>query len=116
MKYLLEGKTSLVIGLRFIFLLWILSSSISLNAQAVLSGSQTGALQDMQRSDGFFTISNRNYGFDEELTRVFYDGQEVGSDFLNENIVVRFVTNRDGLMVRIEVLGPIENIMALEES
>jgi hypothetical protein len=35
---------------------------------------------------------------------------------LNENIVVRFVTNRDGLMVRIEVLGPIENIMALEES
>ena len=116
MKYLLEGKTSLVIGLRFIFLLWILSSSISLNAQAVLSGSQTGALQDMQRSDGFFTISNRNYGFDEELTCVFYDGQEVGSDFLNENIVVRFVTNRDGLMVRIEVLGPIENIMALEES
>ena len=64
----------------------------------------------------FFTISNCNYGFDEELTRVFYDGQEVGSDFLNENIVVRFVTNRDGLMVRIEVLGPIENIMALEES
>ena len=48
------------------------------------------------------------------MTRVFYDGQEVGSDFLNENIVVRFVTNRDGLMVRIEVLGPIENIMALE--
>ena len=35
---------------------------------------------------------------------------------LNENIVVRFVTNRDGLVVRIEVLGPIENIMALEES
>jgi len=116
MKYLIERKTNLVVGLRLVLLLLILGSSISLKAQAVLSGSQTGTIQDMQRSDGIFTISNRNYGFDEELTRVFYDGTEVGPDFLNEGIVVRFVVNRDGLMVRIEVLGPIENILALEPS
>jgi hypothetical protein len=116
MRYLLARKANAVVGLRVVLFLWIFGSSISLNAQAVLSGSQTGTIQDMQRSDGFFTISNRNYGFDEELTRVFYDGEEVGPDFLNEDIVVRFVVNRDGLMIRIEVLGPIERIQALEES
>jgi|TARA_B110000211_G_scaffold194849_1_gene223230 hypothetical protein len=116
MKCLLEVKTNPVAGLRLVFLLWLLGSSASLNAQAVLSGTQIGTIQDMQRSEGIFVISNRNYGFDEELTRVFYDGGEVGPDFLNEGLVVRFVVSRNGLIVRIEVLGPIANIMALEPS
>ena len=116
MKCLLEVKTNPVAGLRLVFLLWLLGSSASPNAQAVLSGTQIGTIQDMQRSEGIFVISNRNYGFDEELTRVFYDGGEVGPDFLNEGLVVRFVVSRNGLIVRIEVLGPVANIMALEPS
>lgn len=97
-------------------LLAVLSCSTFVSAQGVLSGSQTGTLEDMRQGDGFLTISGRNYDYHNDITEVFYDGQKVRTLFLNEGLVVRFVLNRDGILSRIEVLGPVDMIEALEES
>jgi hypothetical protein len=70
----------------------------------------------MHQSDDYLTISGRDYGFHNDITLVFYDGEEVPTNFLNEGLVVRFVVNRDGVLARIEVLGPLNLIEALVES
>ncbi|GJM12314.1 MAG: hypothetical protein DHS20C12_07170 [Pseudohongiella sp.] len=97
-------------------LLMALGFTTALSAQGVLSSSQTGTIQEISRSQGYITISGRNYSFDYDVTQVYYDGNEESSDFLNDGLVVRFTTNRDGVLARIEILGPLNLIEALVES
>jgi hypothetical protein len=106
----------LATNIRRLILLVVLSCSAVVSAQGVLSGSQTGTIEGMHQSDDYLTISGRNYGFHNDVTHVFYDGEEVATNFLNEGLVVRFVVNRDGVLARIEVLGPLNLIKALIES
>ena len=106
----------LAANIRRLVLLVVLSCSVVVSAQGVLSGSRTGTIEGMHQSDDYLTISGRNYGFHNDVTVVFYDGKQVETNFLNEGLVVRFVVNRDGVLTRIEVLGPLNLIEALVES
>lgn len=106
----------LTASIRRWILLVVLSCSTIVSAQGVLSGSQTGTLEDMRQGEGFMTISGKDYGYHNDVTEVFYDGKKVRTLFLNEGLVVRFVVNRDGILARIEILGPVDLIEALEES
>lgn len=90
-------------------------ASFSLNAQGVLSNAQTGTIQVDAQDDGFLTISGNNYGFDNGLSLVFLNGEEVGSEVLDEGLVVRYTLNGDGVLTRLEILGPINLIRSLEE-
>lgn len=110
------GEWTLATSIRRWLLLIVLCSSAAISAQGVLSGSQTGTIEDMRQSDGFLTISGRNYDYHNDVTQVFYDGEQVATNFLNVGLVVRFVLNREGVLSRIEVLGPVNLIEALEES
>jgi len=97
-------------------LLAVLGFSTVLSAQGVLSGARTGTIEEINQTDYYLTISGRNYDYDHSITQVFYAGNEERLHFLNEGLVVRFVVNRDGVLTRIEVLGPVGLIQALEES
>ena len=97
-------------------LLVVLSCSAVISAQGVLSDSRTGTIEGLHQSDDYLTISGRDYGFHNDVSLIFYDGEEVDTDFLNEGLVVRFVVNRDGVLARIEILGPLNLIEALVES
>lgn len=110
------GKLNLATNIRRWILLVVLGCTSAISAQGVLSGAQTGTLQEMRQADGYMTISGRDYGYDNDVTVIFYDGQQVRTQFLNEGLVLRFVVNRDGVLSRIEILGPIDLIEALEES
>ena len=103
----------LMTAFRRCILLVVLACSTVLSAQGV---AQTGTLEEMHQADGYMTISGRNYDFKHSVTEVYYDGKKVRAHFLNEGLVVRFVVNRDGVLARIEILGPINLIEALEES
>ena len=113
-----NSKVALILtaNIRRLILLVVLSCSAAVSAQGVLSGSRTGTIEGMHQSDDYLTISGRNYGFHHDVTSVFYDGEEVATNFLNVGLVVRFVVNRDGMLTRIEVLGPLNLIEALVES
>lgn len=106
----------LAANIRRLILLVVLSCSAVVSAQSVLSDAQTGTIEGMHQSDDYMTISGRDYGFHNDVTRVFYDSEEVATNFLNEGLVVRFVVNRDGVLARIEILGPLNLIEALEDS
>lgn len=94
----------------------LLFASFAANAQGVLTGVQTGTVQAEAQDDGYITISGRNYGFDNQVTQVILNGEEIGSDALDEGLVVRYTLNGDGVLTRIEILGPMNMIRALEES
>lgn len=110
------GKLILAINIRRWILLVVLGCTSVTSAQGVLSGAQTGTLEGMYQADRYLTISGRDYGFRNGVTEIFYDGNKVRSNFLNIGLVVRFVVNRDGVLSRIEILGPVNLIEALEES
>ena len=85
-------------------------------AQDVLPGAQTGTLQLMRQDDGFITISGRNYNFDNEISKVFLSGDEVDSAMPDEGMVVRYTRNQQGVLLRIEIIGPASKIRAIQDS
>jgi hypothetical protein len=115
MKYLLHISANVGILTRTIGLALLLAS-LPATAQGVLTSAQTGTIQLEAQDDGYITISGQNYGYDNEITQVILNGQEIGSNALDEGLVVRYTLNGDGVLTRIEILGPMNMIRALEES
>lgn len=116
MKYFSAPNTIFATSLRPSILFLLLVFSILLHGQTVLSGTRTGTIQGMHQGDGYLTISGNDYDFHNDVSIVYYNGEEVGDRFLNEGLVVRFVLNNNNMLSRIEVLGPLDLIEALEES
>lgn len=116
MKHLFMFRNSSAVarGLALVLML----ASFSVSAQGVLSSTntQTGTIQVEAQDDGYLTISGQNYTFSSELSLVFLNGEEVGDQALDEGLVVRYTLNRDGVLTRIEILGPINLIQSLEPS
>ena len=87
--------------------------SQSEDAQTGLPCSQVGTVGLQELEDYFLTISGRRYGFDYELSKVFLRGEEVEAAFLDTGMVVRFTLDSASTLVRIEILGPFEQIRPL---
>lgn len=89
-------------------LVFIMFASFSLSAQGVLSNTptQTGTIQVEAQDDGYITISGRNYGYLDGVSLVYLNGEQVPSESLGEGVVVRFTVNGDGVLTRLELLGP----------
>lgn len=92
--------------LRLGFLLLLLGIGVTASAQEVLQGAQSGTMQAIAQDDGTITISGANYRFDNGITKVFYAGEAVDSAILQGGMVLRFTVNREGIVDRIEILGP----------
>ena len=115
MKYLLHIGVNVRNLTRTIGVVLLLAS-MSAAAQGVLTSAQTGTIQLEAQDDGYITISGQNYGYDNQITQVTLNGEEIGGDALDEGLVVRYTLNGDGRLTRIEILGPMNMIRALEES
>jgi len=109
----LLGDSSLVAR---ILAVTLMIASFWLSAQGVLSSTQIGTIQVEAQDDGFLTISGQNFGFSSELSLVFLNGKQVGDETLDEGLAVRYILNGDGILTRIEILGPINLIQSLEDS
>lgn len=96
---------------RLIGLLTALSLIISLlgfsaSAQGVLTGSQTGVIQDLVgNGDAQLTISGVVYTYDREETVFTLRGEEISDADLEVGMVLRF-TQDDGVLGQVQVLGP----------
>jgi hypothetical protein len=118
MKYSLQfigNSRFLTLVLATAFLL----ASFTASAQGVLSSggsTQTGTIQVEAQDDGYLTISGKNYEFSNELTQIYLNGEQVGDHVLDEGLVVRYTVNSGGVLIRLEVLGPINMIEALQDS
>ncbi|MEX0962627.1 MAG: hypothetical protein WDZ52_01110 [Pseudohongiellaceae bacterium] len=115
MKFIQHIFSSRIFLLRALALSFLLLP-FAASAQGVLAGAQTGTIQLEAQDDGYLTISGRNLTFSNVLTEVYLNGERVGGETLDEGMVVRYTLNNDGVLARIEILGPINVIKVLEEN
>jgi hypothetical protein len=103
--------------IRGFFAAMLLCVSLLASAQqAAIGNSIVGTIQRLEQHNGSVTISSQNYGYDESMFQVFYDGSVVPFTILDEGIVVRFYVNRESMITRMELLGPIDRIREFFEN
>lgn len=106
-------------SLRFwLFSTFVFCSSILQAQQNVLierGNTQVGTIQTLDQGAGVIVISGRQYGYDDQLLNVFYDGDLVDSIILDQGIVVRFRVNGEQIVTQMELLGPTDKIQAFFE-
>lgn len=78
--------------------------------QAVIGNSLVGTIQSLDFDTNILTISAQDYGYDESMFQVFYDGNVVPHTILDEGLVVRFYVDSNKMITRMELLGPIDKI------
>ncbi len=89
----------------FIALALLLQFSGYVAAQGVLTGSQTGVVQDLLGNGPLqLTISGVIYTYDDE-TVFTLRGEEISDSDLEIGMVLRF-THDDGVLEQVQVLGP----------
>jgi hypothetical protein len=84
--------------------------------QAAIGNSLVGTIGLLDLDEYKVTISGRQYGYDESMFKVFYDGEEMPYTILDEGLVVRFYINTNDVVTRLELLGPIDRIRSFFDS
>lgn len=101
-------------------LLLALGFSFLSSGQSVLPGDpsriQSGTIEKTREDDGYITISGWDYGFSNELTKVSYEGDEVGVEVLAAGFIVRYTLDSNNMLLTIEIIGPRDAIASLEDS
>lgn len=74
--------------------------------QGVLRPTQTGVIQELNGGPPFtFVISGVVYTYDSDTTEFLLKGEPIADSDLKRGMVVRF-SIEDGVLARVEVLGP----------
>ena len=96
----------------------LMTISFSASAQGVLSGqrTQTGTIQQESQDGGYLVISGQRYDYDNTITLVFLNGEQVEDEVLDEGLVVRYTVDGNGVLTRIELLGPANLIQSLDDN
>ena len=94
------------VRLALVMSLLMLSFATPVSAQGVLSASQTGVIQDLVgEGPGQLVISGTLYNYSTDVTEFSLRGETVSDGDLELGMVVRF-TLRDGILERVEIIGP----------
>lgn len=101
-------------------LLLVLSSTLyGAERQAVLPTQvlQTvrGTIQGLRQDEGFITVSGRQVGFSHGETEVFLNGVLMKASVLDEGMVIRYTINAEGVITKIEILGPLDKLRLLNQ-
>lgn len=86
--------------------------AIGASAQGVIQPARTGVFELIEHFEEYIIISGVQFGIDLEEVEVVLRGEPLDYTYLEEGMVVRY-TLRNGMIIRMEVLGPnnlIENI------
>lgn len=94
----------------------LLSVAVNASAQGILTGARTGTIQALRQSEGYITVSGRNYGFDNEITVVSLRGSVVDSAILDGGMVIRYTVDANSTLVQIEILGPAAKLEELDNN
>ncbi len=92
-------------------LILLLGAGLLLAAESLSMGTVEHAALD----DGTITISGKIYNYSDGITQVFLDAKPLAAHHLDVGIVVRYSIDGDGMLLRIEVLGPAEKLRLLNQ-
>jgi hypothetical protein len=108
----------------FLALLTLLPWSVT-SAQQVLEQQRNrptavqtlvGTVDGKAEDDGYITISGTNYDFDSEITEVYLRNNLVRSGIIDEGMAVRISLDAQGTMIRIDILGPFNQLRLLDQN
>lgn len=77
---------------------------------------QTGTIESLQQDAGFIVVSGQRYRVSNGGTRVYLDQRELRLHDLNNGMVIAYSTDGAGVLLRVDILGPADQIRALEQS
>lgn len=77
---------------------------------------QTGTIEGLDQDNGSLIISGLRVGFADAITQVFWEGQPLGAQRLDQGMVVRYTLNEAGVLLRVEVIGPAEKLQELQRN
>lgn len=113
-------KTHVAINLRLlrdiILAMVLLSSIFALQASAQVGQGAIGVIEALRQDDGYITISGRNWGYDGEVSEIYLQNEIVDAAILDEGMSVRFTVNAQGIILRLEILGPFSELRLLDQN
>lgn len=77
--------------------------------------SSIGTIESINQDQGYLVISGRELGWSEEMTEVYYDERRMEPQDLLQGMVVRYRVSGDGILQRLDILGPDDIVRQLEQ-
>lgn len=74
----------------------------------------TGIIEHLNQDHGSITVSGRTLGYSERITRIYIGQRRVGAQSLDTGMVVRYILDAQGTILRMELLGPAEKLQMLD--
>lgn len=68
--------------------------------------SRLGTIDAVMQDDGYIVIDDNTFDLKGGEVSVSYRGREVRLSFLSPGITIRYTTDSDGVITRIELIGP----------
>ncbi len=82
--------------------------------ESSVAGGTLGTIERLAQDDGYITISGRNWGFDDGVTQIFLEDEQVEASMLETGMSVRFTVNAQGFILQMRILGPF-NLLRLRD-
>ncbi len=94
----------------FLLLLWLQGTAL-VAAQDI----QLGTIEHLDQDNGSLTISWQVLPFSDAVTQLFLEEREIPASRIDLGMVVRSTLDASGTLLRIELIGPHEMLMELQQ-
>ncbi len=95
----------------FLLLLWLQGLPGMITAQEI----HQGTIEALDQDNGSLTISGQVLPFSDAVTQVFLEQRQIPASRIDLGMVVRYTLDASGTLLRIELIGPHERLMELQQ-
>ena len=92
----------------------IVASLLYVCVSVAADGAARGTIESLDQDNGYITISGKRLGYSDDITQVFLEDKQIGSQKLDAGMVVNYTVDSNGIIVRIDLLGPAEKLQMLD--
>jgi hypothetical protein len=76
---------------------------------------QMGTVEKLDQDNGSLTISGQLLPYSDAITEVYLEGLRIGAEKIDLGMVVRYTLNASGTLLRVELIGPSDKLMELQQ-
>lgn len=87
-----------------------------ITTQAFAQNEQTGTIEMLDQDNGYVTISGTRFGYSDSVTQVYIEDRLVGTEKMDVGMVARFTLDANGVLLRVELIGPSAMLRLLEQN
>jgi hypothetical protein len=97
-------------GLSFLFL-WLDGLALVATGQEI----RQGTIENLNQDNGSLTISGQVLPYSDAVTQVFLEERQISASRIDLGMVVRYTLDASGTLWRIELIGPHDKLMELQQ-